>query len=280
MILKLIEYGGKIPNVEVKDMNGVRVIFSEAFCLGCGNNGTRVYLGLGKDGYGKAVKRILRDEGINLAHKENKILNELRAKESKFVVNYHYLEEDNGTEYVYLILDLCEESLEDFVQSESNSLAYLQKSLPEILRHILKGLSDLHSGKNPILHRDLKPFNVFRDAQGKFLIADFGISRILKDGSKTRVSNAKKGTPHWIAPESFCTDKNQNGKGRYKTESDVMTAGMVAFYVATKGDHPFKSEENILKGNPVCLDEIKDATFKDLLSWMLYLKTGHLPTKS
>ncbi|XP_046844932.1 serine/threonine-protein kinase shk2-like [Xenia sp. Carnegie-2017] len=90
-----------------------------------------------------------------------------------------------------------------------------------------KRLSDPHSGENPILHRDLKPSNVLRDAQGKLLIADFGISRILKDGSKTRVSNAKKGTPYWIAPESFCTDKNPIGKGCYKTELDVMTAGMM-----------------------------------------------------
>ncbi|XP_046844306.1 uncharacterized protein LOC124438294 [Xenia sp. Carnegie-2017] len=278
MISKLIEYEGKIPNVQVEDVNGVRVIFSDEFIIGCGSNGTRVYLGLGKDGYGKAVKRILRIECINLAHKETEILNELSAKESKFVVNYHSLKEDTGTDSVYLILDLCEESLEDFVQSESNSLAYLQKSLPEILRHILKGLSDLHSGKNPILHRDLKPSNVLRDAQGKFLIADFGISRILKDGSKTRLSNAKKGTPHWIAPESFCTDKNKDGKGRYKTESDVMTAGMVAFYVATKGDYPFKIEEDILKGNPVGLEKIDDFDLKDLLTWMLQLKPEDRPS--
>lgn len=171
LFLKLIEYG-KDPNVEVKHVDDVRVIFSEEFLLGKGSDGTRVYLGLGKDGYGKAVKRILRDNTY-LAQQEEKIFNESNAKKSDYVLNYYCSREDTITEYVHLILDLCEESLERFVLSESNSLDYLQKSLPDILKQILKGLVDLHSDPRPILHRDLKPSNVLRDTQGKFLIADF-----------------------------------------------------------------------------------------------------------
>ena len=48
---------------------------------------------------------------------------------------------------------------------------------------------------------------------------------------------------------------------------------MVAFYTATKGEHPFGEEryrlDNLLKGNPVGLDTIEDPVLKDLLSWML-----------
>ena len=48
---------------------------------------------------------------------------------------------------------------------------------------------------------------------------------------------------------------------------------MVAYYVATKGEHPFGPErhllDNLLNGNPVGLDKIEDTTLKDLLSWML-----------
>ncbi|XP_046843860.1 serine/threonine-protein kinase/endoribonuclease IRE2-like [Xenia sp. Carnegie-2017] len=162
---RLIEYGRNL-SIKVEYVGNVCVIFSEEFCIGKGSDGTRVYLGLGKDGYGKAVKRIRRDN--NLALQENTILNESNAQKSEYVVNYSYLEQESGTEYVYLILDLCEESLQDFVLSEANSLTCLQKTLPEILRQILKGLADLHSEPRPILHRDLKPSNVLRDAQGKF----------------------------------------------------------------------------------------------------------------
>ena len=219
LFLKLIKYR-RNPNVEVKHVDNVRVIISEEFCIGRGSDGTRVYLGLKKDGYGKAVKRIRRDNCITIAQKEKEILNEFNAKESKYVVKYYYLEEDTETDYVYLIIDLCEESLESFV--ESSTLQDLQKSLPEILKQMLKGLADLHCNPCPILHRDLKPSNVLRDAHGKFLIADFGISRKLKGDLKTYHTSSKRGTQDWIAPESYCKDEDSVDKARYKIESDVM----------------------------------------------------------
>ncbi|XP_046862838.1 mitogen-activated protein kinase kinase 1-like [Xenia sp. Carnegie-2017] len=136
--------------------------------------------------------------------------------------------EGSGATRVYLGLvvgELCEIYLED-----------LQKVLPKILRQILRGLADLHSGENPIVHRDLKPSNVLRDTQGNFLIADFGISRILKKGSTTHNSSPNKGTEYWIAPESYIEDEDSFDKARYKRSSDVYNAGMVAYYVATKGN--------------------------------------------
>ena len=48
---------------------------------------------------------------------------------------------------------------------------------------------------------------------------------------------------------------------------------MVAFYTATKDEHPFGEEryrlDNLLNGNPVGLDTLEDPVLKDLLSWML-----------
>ncbi|XP_046844517.1 uncharacterized protein LOC124438427 isoform X2 [Xenia sp. Carnegie-2017] len=278
LLLKLID-NGRDPKVKVEHVNDVRVIFSEEFCIGKGSDGTLVYLGLAKNGYGKAVKRIRKDNCTNIADHEKKILNKKNAKESKHVVNYCSLVEDAG-EYVYLVLDLCEESLEDFVQS--NELANLVESLPKILEQILTGLFDLHKGSDPILHLDLKPCNVLRDAHGKFLLADFGISHILKKGLKTYRATSRKGTEHWIAPESYCEDEDSFDKGRYKRESDIMNAGMVAYYVATKGKHAFGSLEfrlhNMLNGNPVGLDEINNVELKDLLTWMLQLKPELRPS--
>jgi serine/threonine-protein kinase/endoribonuclease IRE1 len=48
---------------------------------------------------------------------------------------------------------------------------------------------------------------------------------------------------------------------------------MVAFYIVTKGGHPFGEErhrlDNLLKGNPVDLDKVEDISTKDLITWML-----------
>ncbi|XP_046844660.1 serine/threonine-protein kinase/endoribonuclease IRE2-like [Xenia sp. Carnegie-2017] len=92
----------------------------------------------------------------------------------------------------------------------------------------------------------------------------------------------QRGAKNWIAPESYNASDDTINKVRYKKESDIMNAGMVAYYVATKGKYPFGIEQhrldNILKGNPAGLNEIKDATFKDLLSWMLQLKPEDRPS--
>ena len=57
---------------------------------------------------------------------------------------------------------------------------------------------------------------------------------------------------------------------------------MVAYYVARRGKHRFGPQQflldNILEGNPVGLDEIKDATFEDLLSWMLKRQPKDIPS--
>ena len=48
---------------------------------------------------------------------------------------------------------------------------------------------------------------------------------------------------------------------------------MLAFYVITKGEHPFGEsfdrQRNLLDGNPVFLDKLEDPAAKDLISWML-----------
>ncbi len=48
---------------------------------------------------------------------------------------------------------------------------------------------------------------------------------------------------------------------------------MVAFYIVTKGEHPFGKRldrlRNLLDGKPVGLGTLEDPDLKDLLSWML-----------
>ena len=57
---------------------------------------------------------------------------------------------------------------------------------------------------------------------------------------------------------------------------------MVAFYTLTKGEHPFgevpDQHRNLLDGNPVYLDKLKDPAAKDLVSWMLKHDPNDRPT--
>ena len=226
MLMKLHE---KVKNHQegIQEINGVRVCCSTEFLINKGSDGTRVYVGLGKDGVEKAVKRLPRDVCTDVAQQEKKVLNELNTMKSNHVVNYWFLEEQSDKDNLFLILDLCEETLGNFV--ERSNLTALVKFAPDIIEQVLKGLVDLHRGTNPILHRDLKPSNILRDVENNWLLADFGISRILSAGVRTHVTKPS-GTEDWKAVESCSpkgmTDDDKSGNVRCKKESDIQVCSV------------------------------------------------------
>ncbi len=210
--MKLLDYGRDHP---VKQVNGVRVCCSDEFLIGKGADGTRVYVGLGKDGVERAVKCLSRDDCADRAEQEMQVLNRVKSNN---VVNYCSLDDKCDKEYLFLILDLCEETLEDFVGR--SSLDNLSRIAPDIIRQVLKGLEDLHGAEIPILHRDLKPSNILRNIDDKWLLADFGISRFLPDGNTH--NSTRRGTTYWRAVESYRPDGvSGKCKVRYKRESDI-----------------------------------------------------------
>ena len=216
--VKLRKYGKEHPE-EIKEVNGVRVCCLEEFLIGKGSDGTRTYIGLGKDGSEKAVKCLRKDACRKLAEQEKKILKQPSAMKSNHVVNYWFLDDETDNHYLYLILDLCEENLEDFISRTDSK--ELDKVAPSIIQHILKGLGDLHSNPQAILHRDVKPRNILRNVDGNWLLADFGLSRLLTKGANTLVSK-QRGTQDWRAVESYSLSVPMEEKdARYKKESDI-----------------------------------------------------------
>ena len=76
------------------------------------------------------------------------------------MINYWFLDDDTDTDYLYLILNLCLENLEEFIRRTPSEK--LVAKAP-VIQHILKGLTDLHCSSPAILHRDVKPQNILRD---------------------------------------------------------------------------------------------------------------------
>lgn len=116
----------------------------------------------------------------------------------------------------------------------------------DILRQVTSGLSHLHGLTEPIIHRDIKPENilVFQPKGGNqkplIKLADFGISRILKEGldklKKTTTTNPH-GSTGWIAPEFFTNDSY------YGPESDIFPLGLIFGYLLSqKRRHPFEKD--------------------------------------
>ena len=227
--------------------------------------GTSVYVGIMEDDTEVAVKRIIKQEFDNTAKNELEILSRIDASKSPFIVNYRKCLED--ATFVYIILDLCEETLKEHVCAQR--LEYLQDHGPRMIKEILSGIEFLHSRN--ILHRDLKPLNVLVDLERHMRLADFGISRVLNE-EETTVRTGAKGTRDWM-PAEVIEVIGKEEVGRFKKKSDVQVAGMIAFFILTKGEHPFgpalERMLNISKGNPVNLDMLHDLQVRKFISWLI-----------
>jgi serine/threonine protein kinase len=228
-----------------------------------------------EDGSEVAVKRMLIESCEDAAENEMKILNYMKKNKSPFIVNYrHFLKDDT---FLYLIVDLCEQTLHQHVHSKD--IEYLQEHGRQIVKEVIAGLKFLHDER--ILHRDLKPSNVLVDVDGHMRLADFGISRVLNEDETTILTDTK-GTEGWMAAEVI-ENMSKKMKGRFKKKSDIQSAGMIAFFILTKGEHPFGCTiydrmANIVKGNPVDLNKLDNIDARQFVSRLISRNIHDRPT--
>ena len=238
----------------------------KSLSIGKGCNGTSVYVGIVEDGSEVAVKRMVIQACEESAQNEIEIMSRTDTQKSPFIVSYRYFHRDDN--FIYLILDLCEETLGEYVHSQTSE--HLREHGLRMVKEILTGLEFLHSQK--ILHRDLKPSNVLVDVAGHMRLADFGISRVLNE-DETTVQTDAKGTRDWV-PVEVIEAMNKGQQCRFKKKSDIQVAGMLAFFVLTKEDHPFgglphERMTNILKGNPVNLGKLDNPQARQFVAWLI-----------
>jgi eukaryotic-like serine/threonine-protein kinase len=90
-----------------------------------------------------------------------------------------------------------------------------------------------HAHSNLIVHRDIKPGNVFVKADGTVKLLDFGIAKLIDDDSEaaqlTRAS-AIALTPQYAAPEQLLGEP-------VSTATDVYALGLLLYLLLT-GEHP------------------------------------------
>jgi serine/threonine protein kinase len=187
-------------------------------------------------------------EDIRSAKKEAKLLWDLHHP---YIIHFFGLcvIRRNQLEQLFLVTELCTGSLDMYIEkdtkkkkkanmqkrgSESLKLSKVDDSeLPELtddlfwkwMRQTAEGMAFMHSKR--VVHRDLKPHNIFWTSSGNVKIGDFGMSRLLKDpmtDTTTYTMTANIGSPSFMAPELL---NPMEGHSSYSSAVDVYAYGVI-----------------------------------------------------
>lgn len=104
---------------------------------------------------------------------------------------------DDGS--AFLVLELLEgESLDQKCERSDGRIPYTE--VLDLVDQLLAVLETAH--RQNIVHRDIKPSNLFLTREGRLKVLDFGIARVLDDGSATATKTGQMvGTPAFMPPE-------------------------------------------------------------------------------
>ncbi|XP_067683524.1 uncharacterized protein [Haliotis asinina] len=131
----------------------------------------------------------------------------------------------NGTT-LFIFTEYCEGGdLSHFLEDSSGKLP--EDLIVCWLYQTASALAYLH--ERTILHRDLKPQNIYLTGEGDIKLGDLGIARVLDKGVALALTMA--GTPFYMSPEIF------QMKG-YDHKTDIWSFGCVVYEIAA-GEHAF-----------------------------------------
>jgi serine/threonine protein kinase len=113
-----------------------------------------------------------------------------------------------------------------------------------LMRQLCDALQAVHQHTSRIIHRDIKPDNIFlvpqKDGSQLVKILDFGLAKLGRQSSLTHTHKAL-GTPHYMAPEQW-----QNAK-YVDHRVDIYALGLILFEMLT-GERTFaKSSDSLVE---------------------------------
>jgi serine/threonine protein kinase len=111
-------------------------------------------------------------------------------------------------------------------------------STPEVYDVAVSVLGALEAAHRAgIVHRDVKPGNVLRAADGTWKVADFGIAKVAEAAGDLTVTGMMIGTPAYLAPERI--------EGEPATPASDLYGTGVVLYEAITGRKAFAAENSI-----------------------------------
>ena len=195
--------------------------------LGQGAMGT-VYRGrdeaLDRDVAVKVMSRGLAD-----AHAKDRFLKEARAaaglQHPNIVIVYELGEHDGAP---FMVLELLEGV--DLQRAIDSGIRPDPRATLPVVLQLLSGLG--HAHEHGVVHRDVKPSNVFLPFGRPAKIMDFGVARLA--GLGTTTTGVVVGTPNYMSPE-------QASAAEIDGRSDLFSAGLILYELVT-GERAYQAD--------------------------------------
>lgn len=155
---------------------------------------------------------------VELAEREARVLATL---DHPLVPKYFDRFEENDT--LFLVMEKIEGETLDHIRQREGALS--ETEVRRFLACADRAMTYLHGRGAPVIHRDVKPRNVVRRADGSYVFVDFGAvaELVVRRGASTVV-----GTLGYMAPEQL--------QGRASPATDVYAVGATALAALTGAD--------------------------------------------
>ncbi|XP_059313434.1 leucine-rich repeat receptor protein kinase HPCA1-like isoform X1 [Lycium ferocissimum] len=197
--------------------------FSESNCIGSGGYG-KVYKATLTAGEVVAIKRAQHGsmQGAFEFKTEIELLSRIHHKNVVNLVGFCYEQGEQMLVYEYIPKGTLRESL-----SVKPKLQLEWTRRLRIALDAARGLAYLHElADPPIIHRDVKSNNILLDDHLTAKVADFGLSKLLRDDDKGHVTTQVKGTLGYLDPEYYMSQQ-------LTEKSDVYSFGVVLLELIT-----------------------------------------------
>jgi serine/threonine protein kinase len=163
-------------------------------------------------------------------------------------------------------------NLADYLEAQGKPLD--AKKVLGLFRNLLNAVKQIHD--SGIVHRDIKPGNIWMGEDGTVKVFDFGLA-LRKNEITRKVSQKTVGTPLFLSPEISNRKFSWFNPAQTYREGDLWSVG-VTMYWALTGQLPFETlpffitkelSEYARKNKPIVLPETIPVGFRPILSKML-----------
>ncbi|EFA74872.1 protein serine/threonine kinase [Heterostelium album PN500] len=245
---------------------------------------------LGQGSFGSVSKIRRKEDGRIMVWKEI-CYGEMKEKEKQLLVNevnilqklrhpnivrYYDRIIDKHSTKIYIIMEYCTGGdLSQLISKCKSDRIFIEEEVIwRTLVQILSALHEIHNRKDGvILHRDIKPGNLFLDESRNVKLGDFGLAKILTNSMH---AHTFVGTPHYMSPEQIT--------GKYNDKSDVWSVGCLVYEMATHRP-PFYDAtthnqlyEKIRDGRYIPISDHYSTELAQVISTMLNVNMTKRPT--